>query len=68
MLSHSAVSDSLDLMDYSQLTPLSMEFSRREYWSKLPFPPPRDLPDPGIEPKSLASFVLTCIFFTTSSC
>ena len=31
-------------------TPLSMEFSRQEYWSGLPFPPPGDLPDPGIEP------------------
>ena len=30
--------------------PLSMEFSRQEYWSGLPFPPPRDLPDLGIEP------------------
>ena len=29
--------------------PLSMEFSRREYWSGLPFPSPRDLPDPGIK-------------------
>ena len=28
---------------------LSMEFSRQEYWSRLPFPPPGDLPDPGIE-------------------
>ena len=27
-----------------------MEFSRQEYWSGLPFPPPGDLPDPGIEP------------------
>ena len=27
-----------------------MEFSRQEYCSGLPFPPPRDLPDPGIEP------------------
>ena len=33
---------------------LSMEFSRQEYWSGLPFPPPEDLPDPGIEPTSLA--------------
>ena len=32
--------------------PLSMEFSRQEYWSGLPFPPPGDLPDPGIEPRS----------------
>ena len=34
--------------------PQSMEFSRQEYWSGLPFPPPRDLPDPGIEPRSPA--------------
>ena len=31
---------------------LSMEFSRQEYWSGLPFPSPGDLPDPGIEPGS----------------
>ena len=30
--------------------PLSMEFSRQEYWSGLPFPSPEDLPDPGIGP------------------
>ena len=30
--------------------PLSMEFSRQEYWSGLPFPPPGDLPNPGIKP------------------
>ena len=35
--------------------PQSVEFSRQEYWSGLPFPPPRDLPHPGIEPGS------TCI-------
>ena len=34
--------------------PLSMEFSRQEYWSGLPFSPPGDLPDPGIKPRSLA--------------
>ena len=34
--------------------PLSVEFPRQEYWSGLPFPPPRDLPDPGIEPMSPA--------------
>ena len=33
---------------------LSMGFSRQEYWSGLPFPFPRDLPDPGIEPRALA--------------
>ena len=35
--------------------PLSMEFSRQEYWSGLPCYPPGDLPDPGIEPMSLAA-------------
>ena len=34
--------------------PLSMEFSREEYWSGLPFPSPGDLPNPGIEPRSPA--------------
>ena len=34
--------------------PLSMEFSRQEYWSGLPFPSPGDLPEPGIEPESPA--------------
>ena len=33
---------------------LSMGFSRQEYWSGLPFPPPGDLPNPGIESRSLA--------------
>ena len=35
--------------------PLSIEFSKQEYWSGLPFPPPGYLPDPGIEPESLES-------------
>ena len=34
--------------------PLSVEFSRQELWSGLPFPPPRDLPDPGIKSRSPA--------------
>ena len=34
--------------------PLSMGFSRQEYWSGLPFPSPRDLPDPGVKPGSPA--------------
>ena len=45
--------------------PLSMEFSRQEYWSGLPFPTPGDLPDPGIKPTSLESPVLAGGFFTT---
>ena len=38
--------------------PLSMEFSRQEYWSELPCPPPGDLPNPGVEPRSLALRVI----------
>ena len=34
--------------------PMSMGFSRQEYWSGLPFPSPGDLPDPGIKPGSSA--------------
>ena len=44
--------------------PLSMEFSRREYWSGLPFPPPGALPDPGIEPTCPA---MAGRFFTTET-
>ena len=44
--------------------PLSMEFSRQEYWSGLPFPTPGDHPDPGIESLSLASPALAGGFFT----
>ena len=35
--------------------PLSMGFSRQEYWSGLPYPPPGNLPNPGIEPMSPVS-------------
>ena len=45
--------------------PLSMGFSRQEYWSGLPCPPPGDLPDPGIKPKCLLSPALVSGFFTT---
>ena len=37
--------------------PLFMEFSRQEYWSRLPFPTPEDIPNPGIEPASLVLIV-----------
>ena len=42
-----------------------MGFSRQEYWSGLPFPLPRDLPDPGIEPQSpaLAVYLLSVPLF-----
>ena len=42
-----------DPMGCSPPGPLSMGFSRQEYWSGLPYPYPRNLPDPGIEPASL---------------
>ena len=45
--------------------PLSMVFFRKEYWIELPFPSPGDLPNPWIEPTSLASTALAGGFFTT---
>ena len=47
--------------------PLSMKFSRQEYWSGLPCPPPGDLPEPGIELSSLTSPALAGGFFTASA-
>ena len=44
--------------------PLSVGFSRQEYWRRLPFPPPEDLSSPGIEPTSLVSPALAGEFFT----
>ena len=44
-----------------------MGFSRQEYWSGLPCPPPGDLPDPGIKPESLTSPALAGGFFTISA-
>ena len=41
------------------LAPVSMEFSRQEYWSQLLCPPPENLPNPGIEPTSLKCHALT---------
>ena len=46
---------------------LSMGFSRQEYWRELPFPPPEDLPNPGIELLSLTSPTLAGGFFTTNA-
>ena len=45
--------------------PLTMGFSRQEYWSGLPCPPPENLPDPKIKPTSLMSPALAGVFFTT---
>ena len=46
--------------------PLSMELSRKEYWSVLPFPIPGDLPYPGMEPASLMFPALVGQLFTSS--
>ena len=62
MLSHSVMSNSLRPHGFVvHQAPLSMGFSRQEYWSGLPFPPPGDLPDPGMELMSpaLAGTVFT---------
>ena len=45
----------------------SVEFSRQEYWSGLPFPSPGDLPNPGTELTSQVSPILVGGFFPTSS-
>ena len=58
-------------------TPLPMGFSRQECWSGLPFPPPGDLPDPGIEPEfpawqadslpHIIVYIWQCYFINSSS-
>ena len=47
--------------------PLSMGFSRQEYWRGMPFPPPGDLLNPGINPRSLLFPAWAGEFFTTSA-
>ena len=53
------------LWTVARQAPLSTGFSRQEHWRGLPCPPPRDLPDPGLEPTSLLSPALAGGFFTT---
>ena len=60
------MSDSVALWTVALQTPLSLGFSRQEYWSVLPFLAPGDLPDPGIESVSLMSLALAGRFFTTA--
>ena len=61
----SVTPDSATLWTVACQAPLSMGFSRQEYWSGLPCPPPGDLPNPGIEPVSLTPPALAAGFFTT---
>ena len=66
MLSHSVMSDSLQLHGLEPARLLCpLDFPDKKYWSGLPFPPPRDLPDPGIEPGSPVSPALAGGFSTT---
>ena len=55
MGTYSVVSDFVTLWTIASQAPLSMGFSRQEYWSGLPFPSTGDLPDPGIESMSFMS-------------
>ena len=54
-------------MDCTHQGPLFMGFSRQEYWSGWPCPPPGDPPDPEIEPASPMSLALAGEFFTPST-
>ena len=50
---------------FKKMDPLSMGFSRQEYWGGLPFPSPGDLPDPGIKPMPPVSPAFAGKFFTS---
>ena len=60
---HSVMSASVTPWSVACQAPLSVGFPRQEQWSGLLFPPPRNLPDPGMEPTSPA---LAGQFFTTA--
>ena len=63
----SVVGDSETPWTAARQAPLSMGFSRQEYWSGLPLNPPWALPNLGLEPTSLLSPALACGSFTTST-
>ena len=66
-ITKSVMSDSATPWTVAHQVPLSMEFSRQKYWSRLPCPPPGDLPDPDIKPGSLMSVALANGFLTSST-
>ena len=55
LFSSYVMSNSATTWTVARQAPLSMGFSRRAYWSGLPFPPPGDLPNPGMGPQSPGS-------------
>ena len=55
------------LWTVARQAPLSMGFSKQEYWNGLSFLPPGDLPNPGTEPESLGALALAHGLFTTST-
>ena len=61
------MSDSATLWTVAHQAPLSMGFSRQEYWTRLPYSSLGDLPNPGLDPASLMSPALAGKFFTTST-
>ena len=61
----SVMSDSVKLWTVAHQAPLSVGFSRQEYWSRLPFSPPGDLPDPKIKSTYLGSSALHADSFTS---
>ena len=63
----SVASDSVNPWTVARQAPLSMRFSRQEYWSGLPFPSLGNLANPGLEPTSLKSPALAGRLFTTST-
>ena len=68
LFNHHVVSNSFATpQTIAHQVPLSMRFSRQEYWSGLLCPPPEDLLDPGIEPGSSMSSALAGRFYTTST-
>ena len=66
VVSSSVMADSANSWTVAHQAPLSVKFSRQEYWSWLPFASPWDLPDPGIDPMSLGSPTLAGRFFTST--
>ena len=66
MLSCSVMSNSVNPWTTAYQAPLSMKFSRQEYWSGLPFPTPGSIPNPWIEPAFPVSHALAGEFFTTA--